>query len=87
MNGIVSKWRNPTPNQEGMTPERCPRCGAPIYSSTTSLREMVVSVVCGCVLLSILIPAGLMAEHWMEDAGHRLVDRMVWREPVENWNH
>ena len=48
---------------------------------------MVVSVVCGCVLLSILIPAGLMAEHWMEDAGHRLVDRMVWREPVENWNH
>lgn len=51
-----------------------------------SMREIAVSLVCGCLLLSILIPAGLMAEHWMEDAGHRFVDRMVWREPVETWN-
>jgi len=29
---------------------------------------------------------GLAAENWVEDAGHRLVDRMVWREPVESWN-
>jgi hypothetical protein len=50
-----------------------------------SIREIAVSVVCGCLLLAILIPAGLMTEHWMEDAGHRFVDRMVWREPVERW--
>ncbi|HZY63772.1 MAG TPA: hypothetical protein VFE38_14720 [Edaphobacter sp.] len=51
-----------------------------------SIREITVSVVCGGLLLSILNPAVLMAEHWMEDAGHRLVNRMVWREPVEDWN-
>lgn len=51
-----------------------------------SICEMAVSVVCGCLLLSILLPAALMAEHWMEDAGHRVVDRMVWQEPVERWN-
>ena len=51
-----------------------------------SICEITVSVVCGCLLLSILIPAALMAEHRMEDAGHRFVDRMVWREPLENWN-
>lgn len=50
-----------------------------------SIREITVSLVCGCLLLSILLLAVLMAEHWMEDAGHRFVDRMVWREPVERW--
>lgn len=44
-----------------------------------------MSVVCGCLLLSILIPTALMAEHWMEDASHRFVDRMVWRKPVGRW--
>lgn len=51
-----------------------------------SFREMAVNLICGCLLLSILIPAGLLAERWVEDAGHRFVDRMVWREPVESWN-
>lgn len=45
-----------------------------------------MNVVCGCLLLSILIPASLMAEHWLEDAGHRVANRMIWREPVESWN-
>jgi hypothetical protein len=44
-----------------------------------SICEITVSVVCGCLLLSILIPAALMAEHWMEDAGNRVVDGMMWR--------
>ena len=47
---------------------------------------MAINLICGCLLLSILIPAGLMAEHWVEDTGHRFVDRMVWREPVDDWN-
>jgi hypothetical protein len=50
-----------------------------------SLREMAVNFICGCLLLSILIPVGVLAEHWVEDAGHRFVDRMVWRELVESW--
>jgi DNA modification methylase len=47
---------------------------------------MVLDLVCGCLLLSILIPVAVLAEHWVEDAGHRFVDRMIWREPVESWN-
>ena len=66
-------------------PKRCPRCGFPIASSRMSLREMALNLICGCMLLSILIPVGLLAEHWVEDVGHRLVEHMVWREPVERW--
>lgn len=82
----MSRCRTPAPNQASTTPERCPRCGAPIASPRMSFGEMAVNLICGCLLLSILIPAGLMAEHWVEGAGHRFVDRMVWREPVESWN-
>ena len=52
------------------TIERCPQCGAPIPHSKQLLREIVLSVVCGSLLLLILIPAGSMTEHWMEDATH-----------------
>jgi hypothetical protein len=83
MDGIVSRCRIPAPNRVILTPERCSQCGAPIPSSKMSLREIAVSIVCGCLLLSILILAGLMAEHWMEDAGRRLVDRIVWRDPLK----
>lgn len=88
MGGIVSKWRTPPPAPipETTTPEKCPRCGAPIPFSRISFREMAVSIVCGGLLLSILIPAGLLAEHWVEDAGHRFAVRMIWLEPVDSWN-
>jgi hypothetical protein len=49
-------------------------------------REMVMNVVRASLLLSILIPAGRTAKHWLEDAVHHFTDRMIWREPVENWN-
>jgi hypothetical protein len=86
MVGIVSKWLTPTQSQASTTPERCSQCGAPIPRSRITFREMAVNLICGCLLLSILVPAGLVAEHWVEDAGHRFVDRMVWREPVESWD-
>lgn len=63
----------------------CPRCGAPIPSSRMSLREMAVSALFGSLLLSILISAFLIAEPWLEDAGHRFVDRIVWHEPLDSW--
>lgn len=84
MDGIVSRWRTPA-NRESTTPERCPRCGAPIAFSKMSIGEIAASVVGGCLLLSILIPAGLVAEHWLEDAGRHFTDRMIWREPVDRW--
>lgn len=51
-----------------------------------TFQEMALNVVCGSLLLSILIPTGLWAEHWVEDADHRVANRMVWREPVESRN-
>jgi hypothetical protein len=50
------------------------------------VREIVLSALCGSLLLLILIPAAIMTEHWMEDATHHFVDRMPWHEPVENWD-
>jgi hypothetical protein len=64
----------------------CPRCCAPIPSPRMSLREMAVSAICGSLLLSILISAPLIAESWLEDAGHRFVDRMILHEPLDSWN-
>jgi len=66
--------------------EICRHCGDSIPSSRMSLREMAVSFLCGSLLLSILISAFMIAEPWLEDAGHRFVDRMVWHEPLDSWN-
>ncbi len=50
------------------------------------MREMAVAAVSGSLLLSILIPAGLLAEHWVEDAGQRFAHRVFWLEPLNIWN-
>jgi len=47
---------------------------------------MVLAAVCGSLLLLILVPAGLMAEQWIENQGNRILDRMTWHEPLESWN-
>ena len=72
--------------QESGKHEICPHCGAPIVSSRMSLREMAVSALCVSLLLFILVSAFLIAEPWLEEAGHRLVDRMAWHEPLDSWN-
>ena len=87
--GIASKWRmwvSQREVQESRNREICPHCGAQIPSSRLSLREMAMSALCGSLLLSILIAAFLIAEPWLEDTGHRFVDRMVWHEPLDSWN-
>jgi hypothetical protein len=45
-----------------------------------------VNVVCGGLLLAVVIPAVWVAEQWAERQSHKLMDRMIWREPVESWN-
>jgi hypothetical protein len=50
-----------------------------------SLREMAASAVCGGLLLSILIPAGWMMAQWAERQERQLLERMVWREPLDEW--
>jgi len=87
--GIASRWQRWVAQRETQETEKheiCPRCGTPIPSSRMSLREMAVSALCGSLLLSILISAFIIAEPWLEDAGHRFVDRMVWHEPLDSWS-
>ncbi len=87
--GNASRWQRGVAQRETRETakhELCPRCGTPILSSRMSLSEMAVSALCGSLLLSILIAAFLIAEPWLEDAGHRFVDRMVWHEPLDSWN-
>ena len=87
--GIASRWRRRVAQRETRKTgkhETCPRCGTPIPSSRMSLREMAVMALCGSLLLSILISAFIIAEPWLEDAGHRFVDRMVWHEPLDSWS-
>ena len=87
--GIASRWQRWVAQRETRETgkhEICPHCGAPISSSRMSLREMTVMALSGSLLLSILGSVFLIAAPWLEDAGHRLVDRMVWHEPLDDWN-
>ena len=66
--------------------EVCPCCGTPIKASGPRMRDLVVNVVCGSLLLSILAPACWIAGRWMEGRCQRVLDRMVWHEPLDSWN-
>ena len=46
---------------------------------------MILTVVCGSLLLLILVPAGWVAEQWIENQGHRILDRVTWHEPLDSW--
>jgi hypothetical protein len=86
---MASRQRNRVPPQvkqgAGMN-EVCPHCDAQFTSSRLSLREMILATVCGSLLLLILVPAGWMAEQWIEKQGHRILDRMTWHEPLDRWS-
>jgi len=89
IDAIASRWRNSMCSQERRctgTNEVCPQRGAQFSPSRLSIREMVLAAVCGSLLLLILVPAGLMAEQWIENQGNRILDRMTWHEPLESWN-
>ena len=89
INAMASRWRNRVPPQERQgagTNEVCPHCGAQFTQSRRSFREMVLAAVCGSLLLLILVPAGWIAEQWIENQGHRILDRMTWREPLDSWS-
>ena len=89
INAKASRWRNRVTPQEkqGAGPnEVCPRCGEQFTQSRLSFREMILAAVCGSLLLLILVPAGCMAEQWIENQGHRILDRMTWHEPLDNWS-
>lgn len=67
--------------------EVCPKCGRMLNAPLLSTGGVLLNSVCVAVLLAILVPAVWFAERWLEHAGQRAVDRMIWREPIESWNH
>ena len=89
VNAMASRWRNRVPLQEKKaagTNEVCPHCGAQFTPSRLSLREMILAAICGSLLLLILVPAGWMAEQWIENQGHRILDHMTLHEPLDSWS-
>ena len=89
INAMASQWRNRVPPREKRgagTNEVCPHCGAQFTPSRLLLREMILAAVCGSLLLLILVQAGWVAEQWIENQGHRILDRMTWREPLDSWS-
>lgn len=89
INAMASQWRNRVPPREmrgAGTNEVCPHCGAQFTPSPLTFREMILASVCGSLLLLIFVPAGWLAEQWIENQGHRILDRMTWREPIDSWS-
>ncbi len=88
IDAMASRWRDRVPPREKQgagTNEICPHCGAQFTPSRISFREMILAAVCGSLLLLILVPAGWMAEQWIENQGHRILDRLTWHEPLDSW--
>jgi len=72
--------------QQSEVTEICPLCGRTSNAPRLSIREVPLNVVGVVVLLSILVPAFWFAKQWLERAGQRAVDHLIWREPIESWN-
>ncbi len=88
INAMALQWRNRVPLREKRgagTNEVCPQCSAQFTPSRPSFREMILAAVCGSLLQLILVPAGWMAERWIERQGNRIMDYMSWHEPLDSW--
>jgi hypothetical protein len=86
---VVLRWRSwmRSPKiQKIQAIDVCPRCGTQVAPSRVSIREMAVTVLCGGLLLSILIPACWLAQQWVERQDERMFERMIWHEPLDSWN-
>lgn len=64
----------------------CSRCGVQLTSSRLSICGIAVTVLCGSFLLVILIPVFCVGEQRIERRCQQILDRMVWREPLDSWS-
>jgi hypothetical protein len=65
----------------------CPCCGAKVYASRTTARDIALAVLCSVLLLAIAVPVAWATEQWMERQGQRIYDHMmILHEPIESWN-
>jgi len=40
----------------------------------------------GCLLAVMLVSACWITEQWVEREGQRILDNMVWHEPLDRWS-
>jgi hypothetical protein len=66
--------------------EVCLAYGARVTSPRASIREVVVTTVGGCLLAVMLVSVCWITERWIEREGHRILDNMVWNEPLDSWS-
>ena len=64
----------------------CPSCGARVTLLRSSIREVAVTTVGGCLLAVMLVSACWITEQWIEREGQRILDNMVWHEPLDSWS-
>ena len=64
----------------------CPSCGARVTSPRPSIREVAATTVGGCLLVVMFAFACWSAEQWIERECHRILDNMVWHEPLDSWS-
>jgi hypothetical protein len=64
--------------------DRCERCGAWLSWHRISIRETVVDVVCGSLLLAVLVPAGFVAYRWIDRGA--FFENPIWHEPLDDWS-
>jgi hypothetical protein len=85
---IGKRIAGPGKSQESKESDPCPYCGARSnvsHPSSMSIREMAVSGVSIMLVLVILVPTWSLAERWLDRQSQRVLDRMIWRGPAENW--
>jgi hypothetical protein len=64
----------------------CEHCGRSLNSSKPSVREIGINSAFALLLLAILVPLGWEINKAEERFSHRLVQHLLWREPLEDWS-
>jgi hypothetical protein len=67
--------------------DACPFCGARVYASRTTTKDVASTVLCSILVLAIAIPAAWATEQCLEREGQKVVNHMmIWQDPIESWN-
>jgi len=64
---------------------RCPCCAYRAHSEPVSKREVVINIICLCLLLVVLVPFGYVCEQSLEHQEQMLFRNPIWHEPLEDW--
>lgn len=81
------RWTNSRKTENAVMNDVCPCCGAKVYVSRTTVRDIALAVLCSVLLLAIAVPVAWATEQWMERQSQRIYDHMmILHEPIESWN-